>query len=251
MGVINYKSIIKKTNYNIFLNIISIILGVSFLNLSITNNIIVKIIFIILIIFNTVMLIINYNNLINYRKKLKEKEKEKSSFDDSYNSYFYKKYSKYNDPYSYSNNDYYKKRKTEDWYDYYNRVNEEKKQKLYEEYEKLKEEYRKKQEEYYRKNGNYYQDYQYYENKYKSNSNDNYKTTTISISEKTSNAFKLLKLNINDSEKVIKIRYRELAIKWHPDKWVNNTLENQKIAERNFKKLGAAYELIKQYKNIK
>jgi len=62
---------------------------------------------------------------------------------------------------------------------------------------------------------------------------------------------KLMKLNRNSTEDEIKKRYRELAFKWHPDKWALDTIENQKIANRNFQLLNTAYETIKKYKNIK
>lgn len=65
------------------------------------------------------------------------------------------------------------------------------------------------------------------------------------------NAFQLMKLNKDDDEMTIKKRYRELSLKWHPDRWTTNTAENQAIAGRNFVKLNTAYELIKKYKNIK
>jgi hypothetical protein len=69
--------------------------------------------------------------------------------------------------------------------------------------------------------------------------------------DKVTNSYKLFQLTPSDSEKTIKERYKELAQKWHPDKWVTDTLENQKIAEGNFKKLVNAYETIKKHKGIK
>jgi len=60
----------------------------------------------------------------------------------------------------------------------------------------------------------------------------------------------LMSLNKDDDEKTIKKRYRELSMKWHPDKYQNDTLENQGIATRNFTKLNSAYETIKKHKNI-
>jgi len=67
---------------------------------------------------------------------------------------------------------------------------------------------------------------------------------------KLDNAYKLLKLSKSDSEVKIKKRYRELAIKWHPDKWANSTEQNKKKSGRNFRKLNNAYEQIKKDKNI-
>lgn len=68
--------------------------------------------------------------------------------------------------------------------------------------------------------------------------------------QKLENAYKLLKISQSDTVEKIKKVYKELAIRWHPDKWTTSTPENQKIAERNFKKLQEAYELIKKDKNI-
>ena len=48
----------------------------------------------------------------------------------------------------------------------------------------------------------------------------------------------------------IKGKFRELAKKWHPDIFATDTRENQDIANRNFQKLNAAYELIKNDRNI-
>lgn len=71
------------------------------------------------------------------------------------------------------------------------------------------------------------------------------------INSNLDNSFKLMKLNKEDDETTIKKRYRELSMKWHPDRWTNNTKENQEIANRNFIKLNNAYECIKKHKNIK
>lgn len=73
---------------------------------------------------------------------------------------------------------------------------------------------------------------------------------TVPQSDKLDNAYKLLKVSKTDTVEKIKKVYRELAIKWHPDKWSTDTPENQRIAERNFKKLQSAYDLIKKDKNI-
>ena len=62
---------------------------------------------------------------------------------------------------------------------------------------------------------------------------------------------KILGVNLSeDNEDTIKKKYRKLAMKWHPDKFSNDTLENQDKATRNFQKLNKAYETIKKYKNI-
>lgn len=68
--------------------------------------------------------------------------------------------------------------------------------------------------------------------------------------EKVKNAYKLLRLSESDSVEKIKKTYKSLAIKWHPDKWTTSTEQNKATALRNFKKLQAAYDLIKKDKNI-
>lgn len=78
-----------------------------------------------------------------------------------------------------------------------------------------------------------------------------YEHTQPRVDESLNNAFKLMSLNKDDDEKTIKKRYRELSMKWHPDKYQNDTVENQVISTRNFRKLNNSYELIKKHKGIK
>lgn len=68
--------------------------------------------------------------------------------------------------------------------------------------------------------------------------------------DKLSNAYKLLRLNRNDSIEKIKKTYKILTMKWHPDKWSTSTEQNKSTALRNFKKLQSAYDIIKKDKNI-
>ena len=70
-------------------------------------------------------------------------------------------------------------------------------------------------------------------------------------STRLSDSYKLFKLNDDVPFNVVKNRYKELAFIWHPDKWTTSSVENQKIAERNFKKLQNAYDLIKKSRGIK
>jgi hypothetical protein len=65
------------------------------------------------------------------------------------------------------------------------------------------------------------------------------------------NAFKLFNLSINVDVETIKKRYRELAILYHPDKFIDKSEKIQKAATRNFQKLNNAYNIIKKYKNLK
>lgn len=83
------------------------------------------------------------------------------------------------------------------------------------------------------------------------NYNDFFKTKQNNIDEVTKSC-KLLNINIiQDDVDIIKKKYRKLAMKWHPDKFSNDTVKNKEIAKRNFQKLNNAYEIIKKYKNIK
>ena len=64
------------------------------------------------------------------------------------------------------------------------------------------------------------------------------------------NAFTLFNMSKQDNEIDIKKRYRELSKQWHPDKFVNDIVDNQEIAKRNFQKIVNAYEIIKKYKGM-
>ena len=63
---------------------------------------------------------------------------------------------------------------------------------------------------------------------------------------------KLLGVDLEkDDEITIKRKYRGLSKIWNPDKFINDSIENQEIANRNFQRLNNAYNIIKKYKNIK
>lgn len=73
----------------------------------------------------------------------------------------------------------------------------------------------------------------------------------ISFTDDISTSAQLLGINIvQDDDETIKKKYRKLAMKWHPDRYANDTSENQEIAKRNFQKVNGAYQKIKEYKNI-
>jgi len=54
------------------------------------------------------------------------------------------------------------------------------------------------------------------------------------------NLYKILQINSNSSQEDIKKAYRKLAMKWHPDKNINNKI----IAEKKFKDINKAYDIL-------
>ena len=69
-------------------------------------------------------------------------------------------------------------------------------------------------------------------------------------SEKIQKALKVLGIINTDTNETIKYKYRELVRKWHPDRWCQQPLKNQKIAENNLKVINNHYDIIKGYKRI-
>jgi len=65
---------------------------------------------------------------------------------------------------------------------------------------------------------------------------------------KRKNYYKILGVHKDATEKDIKKAFRKMAIKWHPDKFANDTEENRKKAEERFKEIGEAYEVLKDPK---
>lgn len=63
-------------------------------------------------------------------------------------------------------------------------------------------------------------------------------------------SFLIFNMTKEDTEYDLKKRYRELSKQWHPDKFVNDIIENQEIAKRNFQKVNNAYNIIKKYKGM-
>jgi hypothetical protein len=96
------------------------------------------------------------------------------------------------------------------------------------------------------------QEFNNFKNKYKENYyRKNYNTGKISFTNDLTTSANLLDINIvQDDNDTIKKKYRKLAMKWHPDRFANDTLENQDIAKKNFQKVNGAYQKIKDYKNI-
>jgi DnaJ family protein B protein 6 len=58
------------------------------------------------------------------------------------------------------------------------------------------------------------------------------------------NYYEMLELNISATDVEIKKSYRKLALKWHPDK----NPDNQKEAEKIFKEISEAYEVLSDSK---
>ena len=56
--------------------------------------------------------------------------------------------------------------------------------------------------------------------------------------------YKTLGVAENATQDEIKSAYKKLAMKWHPDRWVNGTDDEKKKAEDEFKKIGEAYGVL-------
>lgn len=60
----------------------------------------------------------------------------------------------------------------------------------------------------------------------------------------TKDYYEILGVERGASDEDIKKAYRSLAVKWHPDKWVNGTDAEKKTAEENFKNINEAYGVL-------
>lgn len=56
--------------------------------------------------------------------------------------------------------------------------------------------------------------------------------------------YEVLGVDKKASADEIKSAYRKLALKWHPDRWVNGTAAEKKTAEENFKEAAEAYSIL-------
>lgn len=108
--------------------------------------------------------------------------------------------------------------------------------------EEARQRYEKSQKDFNKKWEYYGEKQQYQQNKQR---------PTISATLELNKSAQLLGVNVlQDDKDVIKKKYRKLAMKYHPDKYSNESIEKQDIAKRNFQKLNAAYSVIKKHKNI-
>ncbi len=53
-----------------------------------------------------------------------------------------------------------------------------------------------------------------------------------------------LGVSVDASEDEIKSKYKKMAIKWHPDRWVNGTKEDKEIANAKFLEMKQAYDIL-------
>ena len=56
--------------------------------------------------------------------------------------------------------------------------------------------------------------------------------------------YEVLGVDRNATADDIKSAYRKMALKWHPDRWVNGTDAEKKTAEENFKEASEAYSVL-------
>ena len=56
--------------------------------------------------------------------------------------------------------------------------------------------------------------------------------------------YEVLGVDKTASADEIKSAYRKLALKWHPDRWVNGSDAEKKTAEENFKEAAEAYSVL-------
>ncbi len=102
----------------------------------------------------------------------------------------------------------------------------------WEEFKKNKEEENKKWEQYEQESAKHSW------NRQQSSSNQQ---QSVTMPKNLQEAFETLNISRKPTKQEIEKAYKRWALTWHPDK----NLKNKVVAEENFKKIGAAYDLIK------
>jgi len=77
-----------------------------------------------------------------------------------------------------------------------------------------------------------------------------FKSIKAMFIEDTKSAYKILGLDSNADNSEIKLAYRKMATKYHPDKVSHLGDEFSKVAEEKFKSINDAYQKIKKERNI-
>ena len=77
-------------------------------------------------------------------------------------------------------------------------------------------------------------------------SDRDYETIRSIFGGGTNRCYEILGIKPNDDVEIIKKAYRDLAVKYHPDKVANLGPEFQKLAEEKFKSINDAYQTIRK-----
>jgi DnaJ like chaperone protein len=73
-----------------------------------------------------------------------------------------------------------------------------------------------------------------------------YNSISAIFIKKDNQSYKILNVSDNASNEEIKKAYRNMAVKYHPDKVANLGEDIQKVAEEKFKAVNSAYQAIRQ-----
>jgi DnaJ like chaperone protein len=82
-------------------------------------------------------------------------------------------------------------------------------------------------------------------------SQKDYQSIRAMFGHDTESAYKILEIDENADEAMVKKAYRKMAVKYHPDKVSHLGAEFQSAAKEKFQKVQEAYESIKKQRNFK